>query len=195
MFKKILPLLLLSATLFSPNILAATNSAGGIISVVGAISDTTCKINGGDSANFTILLDPISVADAGTAAFAVVQKNQKAFKLTFSDCAPAGGSGSNLKFHFSSPSTISTDGQYLVNDTVDENNPNVAKNVGFSLSTPSATTTAIPLNTPFDTGVKGDKTAPQADELTFIVSYYKTRAEPAKAGPLHSNLIYTISYL
>lgn len=195
MFKKILPLLLLSATLFSSNILAATNSAGGIISVVGAISDTTCKINGGDSANFTILLDPISVADAGTAAFAVVQKNQKAFKLTFSDCAPAGGSGSNLKFHFSSPSTISTDGQYLVNDTVDENNPSVAKNVGFSLSTPSATTTAIPLNTPFDTGVKGDKTAPQADELTFIVSYYKTRAEPAKAGPLHSNLIYTISYL
>lgn len=82
-----------------------------------------------------------------------------------------------------------------MNDTVDENNPNVAKNVGFSLSTPSATTTAIPLNTPFDTGVKGDKTAPQADELTFIVSYYKTRAEPAKECPLHSNLIYAISYL
>ncbi|WP_369407002.1 fimbrial protein [Arsenophonus endosymbiont of Aleurodicus floccissimus] len=90
---------------------------------------------------------------------------------------------------------MSTDGQYLVNDTVDENNHNVAKNVGFSLSTQSAIKTAIPLNIPFDTGVKGDKTAPQADELTFIVSYYKTRAEPAKAGPLHSNLIYTISYL
>ncbi|MFS1563302.1 MAG: hypothetical protein ACL7AX_06630 [Candidatus Arsenophonus phytopathogenicus] len=88
------------------------------------------------------------------------KKNQKVFKLTFSDCAPVGSSGSNLKFHFSSPSTISTDGQYLVNDTVDENNPNVAKNVGFSLSSLSATTTAIPLNTSFDTGVKGDKTAP-----------------------------------
>ncbi|WP_334471178.1 fimbrial protein [Arsenophonus sp. PmNCSU2021_1] len=96
----------------------------------------------------------------------------------------------NLYFFFGDCET-----RDLVNDTVDENNPNVAKNVGFSLSTPSATTTAIPLNTPFDTGVKGDKTAPQADELTFIVSYYKTRAEPAKAGPLHSNLIYTISYL
>lgn len=45
MFKKILPLLLLSATLFSSHILAATNSAGGIISFAGAISDTTCKIN------------------------------------------------------------------------------------------------------------------------------------------------------
>ncbi|WGL98304.1 fimbrial protein [Arsenophonus sp. aPb] len=195
MFKKILPLLLLSATLFSSHILAATNSAGGIISVAGAISDTTCKINGGDSANFTILLDPISVSDAGTTAYTVVAKNQKAFKLTFSDCAPAGSSGSNLKFNFSSPSSISTDGQYLVNDTVDENNPNVAKNVGFSLSAPNAKTTAIPLNTPYDTGLKGDKTAPQADELTFVVSYYKTRAEPAKAGPLHANLIYTISYL
>lgn len=195
MFKKILPLLLLSATLFSSYILAATNSAGGIISFAGAISDTTCKINGGDSTNFTILLDPISVSDAGTAAFTVVPKNQKAFKLTISDCTPAGSSGGNLQFHFSSPSSISTDGQYLVNDTVDENNPNVAKNVGFSLSAPNATTTAISLNTPYDTGIKGDKTAPQADELTFIVSYYKTRAAPAKAGPLHSNLIYTISYL
>lgn len=82
-----------------------------------------------------------------------------------------------------------------MNDTVDENNPNVAKNVGFSLSTLSATTTAIPLNTHFDTGVKGDKTAPQADELTFIVSYYKTLAEPAKAGPSHSNLIYAILFV
>ncbi|MFS1563303.1 MAG: hypothetical protein ACL7AX_06635 [Candidatus Arsenophonus phytopathogenicus] len=77
MFKKILPLLLLSATLFSSNILAATNSAGGIISVVGAISDTTCKINGGESANFTVLLDPISVSDAETAAFTVVQKKSE----------------------------------------------------------------------------------------------------------------------
>ncbi|WP_369406989.1 hypothetical protein [Arsenophonus endosymbiont of Aleurodicus floccissimus] len=74
MFKKILPLLLLSATLFSLNILVATNLAGGIILVFGAISNTTCKINRGDSANFPILLDPISVADSGTVAFAVVQK-------------------------------------------------------------------------------------------------------------------------
>ena len=119
MFKKILPLLLLSATLFSSNILAATNVAGGIILFSGAISDTTCKINGGDSANLTMLLEPISTSDAGTKAYTVITKNQKALKLTFSDCAPAGGPGGNLKFHFSSPNSISADGQYLVNDTVD----------------------------------------------------------------------------
>lgn len=196
MLKNKLTLSLLSVAILSTSAFAATNSAGGIISFSGAISDTTCTINGGNSADFSILLDPITVTDAGTTASTVIAKNQKEFALTFSDCAPASTpSGSNLKIHFSSANTISTSGLYLVNDTANENDPLVAKNVGFSLSTPAAPTVAIPLNATFDTGIKGDKTAPDSDTLRLIASYYKTNATAAKTGPVHSNVIYTVSYL
>jgi major type 1 subunit fimbrin (pilin) len=77
MFKNKLPLSLLSVAILSSSAFAATNSAGGIISFSGAISDTTCTINGGNSADFSILLDPITVTDAGTTANTVIAKNQK----------------------------------------------------------------------------------------------------------------------
>lgn len=128
MFKNKLSLPLLSVAILSTSAFAITNSAGGIISFSGAISDTTCTINGGNSADFSILLDPISITDAGTTANTVITKNQKEFTLRFSDCAPASTtSGANLKVHFSSANSISTSGLYLVNDTVNENDPTVAK--------------------------------------------------------------------
>lgn len=54
--------LILSAT----PALAAEKAAGGVINFSGAITDTTCTINGGKSADFTVALNPITVEDAGT---------------------------------------------------------------------------------------------------------------------------------
>lgn len=197
MFKNKLSLSLLSVAIFSTSAFAVTNSAGGIISFYGAISDTTCTINGGNSADFTVLLDPITVSDAGIVANTVISKSQKDFTLRFSDCTtsvlplPTG----NLKIHFSSANSISANGLYLVNDTVNENDSAVAKNVGFSLSTPAAPTTAISLNSTYDTGFAGNKVSPDSDTVRFIASYYKTNTAAAKTGPVHSNVIYTVSYL
>lgn len=195
MFKDIPSLALLSISMVSNTVFAVTTAAGGVISFSGAISDTTCTINGGNSADFTVLLDPISISDAGTIANTVIQKNQKQFLLTFSDCTIIPTPATNLKIHFYSSSNISPSGLYLVNDTVNENDPTKAMNVGFSLSQVATPTVALSLNAALDTGFSGDLTGGSKDTLTLIASYYKTNTAAAKAGPLHSNVIYTVSYL
>ncbi|GAB1438754.1 fimbrial protein [Providencia sp.] len=196
MSRYILPLSLLSLSVISGSALAVTNSAGGVLSLSGAISDTTCTINGGNSADMTVVLDPITITDAGVTANTVIQKNQKQFSLTFSDCAPAGTPVSNLKLHFYSSSNISANGLYLTNTSVNENDSTVAKNVGFSLSKTTTPTVAIPLNTTFDTGLLGADTGGSTGAtLNLIASYYKTNAAAAKVGLLQSNVIYTVSYL
>ncbi|EKT64658.1 fimbrial protein [Providencia burhodogranariea] len=194
MFKYIFLFFILSIPILLNSVLAVT-AGGGSISFNGAISDTTCTINGGNSANFTILLDPISISDAGTNANTVIQKNQKQFSFTFSDCAIMPTSGTNLKISFSPSSNISSSGLYLVNDTVNENDPTKAINVGFSLSKVATPTIAIQLKTPFDTELRGSLVDGNNETLTLIASYYKTNNARAKAGVLHSNVIYTVTYL
>lgn len=196
MSKYIIPLSLFSLSIISSSSIAITTSAGGILSLSGAISDTTCTINGGNSADMTVVLDPITVTDAGTAANTVIQKNQKQFSLTFSDCAPAGIPVSNLKLHFYSSSNISANGLYLSNTSANENDASVAKNVGFSLSKTTTPTVAIPLNVSFDTNLTGaDTGGATGATLNLIASYYKTNTSAAKVGLLQSNVIYTVSYL
>ncbi|AVR04988.1 fimbrial protein [Pluralibacter gergoviae] len=173
---------------------AQDNAAGGSINFSGAITDTTCTINGGKSADFTVALSPISVTDAGTTV-GPITKNKKSFSLTFSGCSPAAKeTGTSLKIYFSSANNISTDGKYLLNTTVNESDASVARNVGFSLAKPGSSTPIL-LNQVFDTGLKGSSTAPDAETLNLDVYYYKTNAEAAKVGDLSSNVTYTIAYL
>lgn len=194
MIKQGISLAVLAAALTSVGATAADNSAGGVISFSGAVTDTTCTINGGKSADFTVALSPISVTDAGTVV-GPITKNKKSFSLTFSGCTPAAGTaGTPLKIYFSSANNISTDGKYLLNSSVNESDAAVAKNVGFSLAEPGSST-PIPLNVHYVTKIKGDKTAPDAETLTLDAYYYKTNALEAKVGELSSNVTYTISYL
>ena len=194
MMKTRISLAILAAALTSVGAMAADNSAGGVISFSGAVTDTTCTINGGKSADFTVALSPISVTDAGNIV-GPITKNKKSFSLTFSGCTPAAGTaGTPLKIYFSSANNISTDGKYLLNSSVNESDAAVAKNVGFSLAEPGSST-PIPLNVPYVTNIKGDKNAPDAETLTLDAYYYKTNALAAKVGELSSNVTYTISYL
>ncbi|EMH4162985.1 type 1 fimbrial protein [Pluralibacter gergoviae] len=194
MFKKTLIATVFSSLALSGYAAAEDNAAGGVINFSGAITDTTCTINGGKSADFTVALSPISVTDAGTVV-GPITKNKKSISMTFSGCTPASGTaGTNLKMYFSSANNISTDGKYLMNTTVNENDPSVARNVGFSLAKTDSST-PIPLNQAFDTGLKGDKASPDSETLTLDVYYYKTNANAAKVGELSSNVIYTISYI
>lgn len=194
MLKNIISLTVLAAAMTSGMATATDQAAGGVINFSGAITDTTCTINGGKSADFTVALSPISVSDAGTAV-GPITKNKKSISLTFSGCSPAAGTaGTPLKVYFSSADNISTDGKYLLNNSVNESDAAVARNVGFSLAEPTSST-PIPLNQPYTTKVMGDKTAPDAETLTLDVYYYKTNSDAAKVGSLSSNVTYTVSYL
>lgn len=186
--------LVLPLVLLSPYIFAAENKSGGLITLMGAIADTTCTINSGKSANFTVALNPISVQDAGTITGPIL-KNKGEILLTFSNCAPVeGASDTNLKIYFSSTNGISGDGKYLINNTVNENDAAVARNVGFSLASPGSST-PIPLNKPFETVITEEDVTVNSRRLEMDVYYYKTNPLMAKVGELHSYLTYTISYL
>lgn len=65
MFKTIMTVSVLGAAIASTHAIAADNSAGGVINFTGAITDTTCTINGGKRGYDRRPL-PISVKDAGT---------------------------------------------------------------------------------------------------------------------------------
>lgn len=186
MNKTILALVLSGAAIFSASSFAQTERAGGVINITGAISDTTCTINGGKSADFTVPLAPISIEQAGVTV-GLIKENAKTIKLSFSNCTPATGDG-NLKMSFSSESTISNDGKYLINTSADENGPD-AKHVGFALTKDNA---LVPLDKALDTGVKGNTETPE--ELILGVNYYKPDAVPAVTGPLASTVTYTVSY-
>lgn len=192
--KKILTFSVITSAIVSINAIAADNAAGGVINFTGAITDTTCTINGGKSADFSVALSPISVSDAGTTV-GLIPKNKKSFSLTFSGCSPASTTtGTPLKIYFSSADNISTDGKYLQNNSVNENDASVARNVGFSLVEPGSNT-PISLNQSYTTSILGDKTDPDYETLTLDVYYYKTNTQDAKVGSLSSNVTYTISYI
>jgi len=199
MIKHVFSLSLLAATtLVSTNALADISS-GGTITFSGAITDTTCTINGNKSASFSVLLDPITVTDAGITV-GLINKNKKPFALTLTDCTTTGtGGGTVLKMYFSSANNISTDGKYLVNNTTNEtdtSSTSLARNVGFALTT-NGGTTPIPFNVPYTTAATGvaPTTGPDTSTVNFDAHYYKPNILPARVGSLSSNVIYTISYL
>ncbi|MGL5387687.1 MAG: fimbrial protein [Serratia sp. (in: enterobacteria)] len=193
MFKKFITVSALAAVISSANAIAAENTAGGVINFSGAITDTTCTINGGKSADFTVALSPITIKEAGNTV-GLITKNKKSFSMTFSECTPAAGiTGTPLKIHFFSADNISTDGKYLLNNSVNEGDLSVARNVGFSLVAPNSGIPII-LNQPYTTSITGAATTADEETLTLDVYYYKTNVTAATVGALSSNVIYTISY-
>ncbi|HHQ4087899.1 TPA: fimbrial protein, partial [Citrobacter freundii] len=79
-------------------------------------------------------------------------------------------------------------------NSVNENDPSVARNVGFSLVEPGATAPII-LNQPYTTSITEAAKLSDEETLTLDVYYYKTNTTAATVGALSSNVTYTISYL
>lgn len=170
--------------------------SGGTINFSGSISDTTCTISGGTngsgSKDFSVNLPPLTIADAGTAT-GIINKAVSGFKLTFSNCASSSAQDTDtLKVRFTSNSIDST-GNYLVNESVNENDPSKAMNVGFAILDASGAN-LINLTGPYDTGFVKTDLDSGTKTSEFKVKYYKTNTAAAKAGALHSALVYNISY-
>ena len=74
MFKSIMTVSLLAAAIASTSAVAADNSAGGIINFTGAITDTTCTMNGGKAQTLPLRF-PYFGKDAGTTV-GLITKNK-----------------------------------------------------------------------------------------------------------------------
>src|SRR5690606_40354473 len=66
--------------------------------------------------------------------------------------------------YFSSADNISTDGKYLLNNSVNENDASVARNVGFALVEPGKST-PVTLNQAYTTSIMGTSAAPDSETL------------------------------
>ncbi|HCB2602116.1 TPA: type 1 fimbrial protein [Citrobacter koseri] len=174
------------------NVSAATEASGGTITFTGQVTDTTCTINGGNSADLTIPLDPIAVSDASTAG--LIQKNRKQFTLEFTGCTSASlgqddgaGNKNTLNLILSSDS-ISNDGLYLNNTQL--RTDGTKKNVGIALSTLANSQTPLNLHTNLDTNVEGDSAT-----VDLYANYYKVGSDAADTGTVNTMLTYTVAYL
>ncbi|NHB94113.1 fimbrial protein [Photorhabdus cinerea] len=174
--------------------IAAENAAGGTLHFSGAVTDATCTINGGVSANLSIILDPISVSQASQKE-GLLDSSKKAFSLEFSNCqSKAVGfdpATPMLKIQFSSANTISNDGKYLVNEEV--NADGKPKNVGIAIVKHSEENTPIILNKAFDTGIKGSGAVPET--VDFYAKYYKVGTAEADPGKVVTRVTYHVTYL
>ncbi|MER2473921.1 fimbrial protein [Photorhabdus laumondii] len=173
---------------------AANDTAGGTLHFSGAVTDATCTINGGASANLSIILEPISVTQAGQKE-GLIDFGKKAFSLEFSNCqSKAVGfdpATSMLKIQFSSSHTISNDAKYLVNQELNANGK--PKNVGIAIVKHAEENNPIMLNKAFDTGIKGSETIPEV--VDFYAKYYKVGAGDADHGKVVTMVTYHVTYL
>ncbi|KER01438.1 type 1 fimbrial protein [Photorhabdus temperata] len=183
-----------AALIFTGSAVAADNSAGGTLHFSGAVTDATCTINGGASANLTIVLAPISVTQAGQKE-GLIDFGKKAFSLEFSNCqSNAAGfdpATSMLKIHFSSAHAIANDGKYLMNQEL--NASGKPKNVGIAIVKYAEENTPIMLNKALDTGIKGSTPAPEV--VDFYAKYYKVGTADAEPGKVITTVTYHVAYL
>jgi len=192
MNKTIISAVIAASAFSSLSAMAATDSAGGTLTFTGQVTDTTCTINGGNSANMTIALDPVSMTDV--AATGIAQKNRKQFTLEFANCTSASmgqtgadGKKNTLSLILTSDS-ISNDGLYLNNTLLKADG--TKKNVGIALSTLAASDTPLNLRTGIDTAVEGDATT-----VDLYASYYHVGAAAADTGAVNTMVTYTVAYL
>ncbi|NHB98271.1 fimbrial protein [Photorhabdus stackebrandtii] len=183
-----------AALIFTGSAVAADNSAGGTLHFSGAVTDTTCTINGGAAANLTIVLEPISITQAGQKE-GLIDFGKKAFSLEFSNCqSKAVGfdpATSMLKIHFSSAHSIANDGNYLMNQELNANGK--PKNVGIAIVKYTEENTPIMLNKALDTGIKGSTPAPEV--VDFYAKYYKVGTADAEPGKVITMVTYHVAYL
>ncbi|OWO86516.1 hypothetical protein B5C26_01175 [Photorhabdus luminescens] len=173
---------------------AVDKSAGGTLHFSGAVTDATCTINGGSSANLSIILEPISVTQAGQKE-GLIDHGKKSFSLEFSNCQSNAASfdpaTSMLKIQFSSSHTISNDAKYLINQEVNANGK--PKNVGIAIVKHADENTPIMLNKAFDTGIKGS--TPTTELVDFYAKYYKVGTADADPGKVVTMVTYHVTYL
>ncbi|BBG28991.1 MULTISPECIES: fimbrial protein [Zymobacter] len=169
---------------------------GGTITFQGAVTDTTCTINGHNSSSLTVSLPPISVEQANTMTQrGLIPVNRQPFQLDLSDCAQAGSARSGwsptIRMSFSGPQ-ISSDGKYLRNEMPTRDGR--PSNIGIAITEQGHPDELIKLNTPYDTRITASSTAKTPQPLRFYANYYKTGNDETRAGGVRTLVTYALSY-
>ena len=169
---------------------------GGTITFQGAVTDTTCTINGHNSNSLTVSLPPISVEQANNMTQrGLIPINRQPFQLDLSDCAQAGSARSGwsptIRMSFSGPQ-ISADGTYLRNELPTRDGR--PSNIGVAITEQSHPDELIKLNTPYDTRITASSTAKAPQPLRFYANYYKAGGDETRAGGVRTLVTYALSY-
>ena len=169
---------------------------GGTITFHGAVTDTTCTVNKGNSNDLIISLPPISVEQANSMIpQGLITANRQEFQLNLSDCAQAGdersGGAPTIRMSFSGPQ-ISADGRYLKN--MMKTRDGQTSNIGVAITEQDHPDQPITLNIPYDTRITASSTSKAPQPLRFYANYYKANSDAARAGGVQTLVTYALSY-
>ncbi|MBP4133078.1 fimbrial protein [Gallibacterium anatis] len=170
---------------------AANSTNGGLITITGKVTDTTCLINGRENGDLTVELPPVSTKALATQG---ATTGDTAFTIELSGCQSASGKLATkaAAFFVNESDKVTADGKLL-------NKPatpgDAAQNVVVQLL--HGDDTPIDITKPYaeqteeaqKAGIdSGKKTA----TLKYKARYYATNA--AGAGEVKSTVNYTIAY-
>lgn len=169
---------------------------GGTITFQGAVTDTTCTINGHNSNSLTVSLPPISVEQANNMAQrGLIPVSRQPFQLDLSGCSQAGSAQSGwsptIQMSFSGPQ-ISPDGKFLRNELPTRDGR--PSNIGVAITEQSHPDELIKLNTPYDTRITASSTNKAPQPLRFYANYYKSGSDETRAGGVRTLVTYALSY-
>lgn len=169
---------------------------GGTITFQGAVTDTTCTINGHNSDSLTVSLPPISVEQANSMTQrGLIPITRQPFQLNLSDCAQAGSARSgwspSIRMSFSGPQ-ISPDGRYLRNEMPTRDGR--PSNIGIAITEQNHPDEPLQLNIPYDTQIAASSTVNAPQPLRFYANYYKTGSDETRAGGVRTLVTYALSY-
>nr|APF30610.1 F17-like fimbrial subunit [Gallibacterium anatis] len=167
---------------------AANSTNGGLITITGQVTDTTCLINGQENGNLTVQLPPVSTKALATQG---ATTGDTAFTIELSGCQSATNQLATYAaaFFVNESDKVTADGK-LINKP---DSGGAAQNVVVQLLHGDGT--VIDVTKDYKGQTPDDKRAQIASNkatLKYKARYYATNA--AGAGAVKSTVNYTIAY-
>jgi major type 1 subunit fimbrin (pilin) len=162
-------------------------ASDGTITFTGAVSDTTCSINGlaTGAVNKSVTLPTVSTRTLGSSGSTA--GTSAATDLTFALTGCTGGAKAIA--HFENGPTIDQSNGYLKNQSVATD---AAANVQVRLLNASLLPINVVTNANNDVSTDGVDIVANAANLKYFAEYYATGA--ATAGPVSTSVQYTMQY-
>jgi major type 1 subunit fimbrin (pilin) len=164
------------------------HAADGTITINGAVSDTTCSINGiasGSAANVTATLPTVTAGALATAGATAGTSNLGDIKLSLTGCS---GTATKAVARFENGATVDQSSGYLINQA----SASPATNVQVRLLNQNMQPINITTNANNDIVANGAAIAGNAATLNYFAQYYATGK--ATAGSVNTSVLYTMQY-
>nr|APF30616.1 F17-like fimbrial subunit [Gallibacterium anatis] len=169
---------------------AANSTNGGLITITGKVTDTTCLINGKENGDLTVELPPVSTK---ALAHMGATTGDTAFTLELTECSSATNQLATkaAAFFLNESDKVTADGKLLNKPSPDSAAQNVVVQLLHGDGTVIDVTKDYEGQTPDDKKALMDSGNKKAT-LRYKARYYATAA--AGAGAVKSTVNYTIAY-